>query len=516
LIDDSEILEHLPDAVVGVDPGGKIVLVNAQTEALFGYRREELIGQPIELLVPSSSRGKHVGLRETYVAAPTTRAMGIKEMPVARRDGSTFPAHIMLKMFQGITLAVVRDITTLKLTERALAASQKAHEELQEQHRAAQRLESIGRLAGGVAHDFNNLLTVIETYCTLLLDQFREGDPVREDLAVIQDAGRRGAALTNQLLTLGRRQVQKLALYDLNEVVGELGRMLGRLVGEDVEIVLQLGKPGHIRADKTQIEQILMNLVVNARDAMPEGGRLTIETQTVELDAEYAATHVGVKPGPYVLLAVSDTGTGMGAEVLARIFEPFFTTKGDGKGTGLGLASVYGIVKQHQGDVWVYSELGHGTTFKVYLPEVDPTTASGRLTPVRPPRPPAQGGAETILLVEDESVVRRAAARALKRAGYTVIEAQNAGEALLMFDQQAAIHMVLTDVVMPKMSGRQLVDQIHTRHPGMKVLYMSGYTDDAIVRNGVLEHGMPYLQKPFSIEGLLQAVRQVLDDGGKG
>jgi len=375
-----------------------------------------------------------------------------------------------------------------------------------------QKMEAIGQLAGGVAHDFNNLLTVINGFGELLAVRLEPTDPRRALVEEILKAGERAAALTQQLLAFSRRQVMVVQVVDLNEVVADTERMLRRLIGEDVELItLPDPELGRVRADPRQLQQVILNLAVNARDAMPHGGKLTIETANVELDETYARQHAAITPGAYVMLAVSDTGHGMDAETRSRIFEPFFTTKEQGKGTGLGLAMVYGIVKQSNGDIWVYSEPGQGTTFKLYFPRVDDAERPA------PPGAPQEipHGTETILLVEDEPQVRALARRVLEACGYTVLEAARGDEALQCCQQHAEpIHLLLTDVVMPGMGGPAVARLMARVHPEIKVLYMSGYTDAAVARHGMLEAGAALLQKPFTPTTLAQQVRRVLDDPG--
>jgi PAS domain S-box-containing protein len=378
------------------------------------------------------------------------------------------------------------------------------------QLRFAQRMESVGRLAGGVAHDFNNLLTVINSYADLSLELVAGDDPIRDHLEEIRKAGSRAAALTQQLLAFSRRQVFRPEVVRLDRVVSGLEGMLGRLIGEDVVLALFLAPDtGCVRADPGQLEQVLVNLAVNARDAMPGGGRLSIETANVELDPEYTARRPSMEPGPHVMLSVSDTGCGMDAETQARLFEPFFTTKERGKGTGLGLSTVYGIVKQSGGDIWVYSEPGKGTTFKVYLRREPEDTE-------KPAQAPAQAssrsGNETILVVEDEDAVRELARRALSAAGYRVQVARDADEAIeLCRGGRLSVDLLLTDVVMPGMDGRQLAERLARDLPEMAVLYTSGYTDNAIVHHGVLDPDTSFIPKPFSIADLTRRVREVLD-----
>jgi two-component system cell cycle sensor histidine kinase/response regulator CckA len=380
---------------------------------------------------------------------------------------------------------------------------------LQHQLRQAQKMEVVGRLAGGVAHDFNNLLAVVTGYSEILMLNLPAGEPLHEYAEEIRKAAERAAALTRQLLNFGRKQARSLQVVDLNMTLAGIKSMLQRLIGADVELVLRPGAGlGWVEADPAQIDQVLMNLAVNARDAMPEGGRLTIETANVELGEIYARRHIGARPGSYVMLAVSDTGCGMDREVQAQIFEPFFTTKEPGKGTGLGLAVIYGIVNQSGGDVEVESDLGRGTTFRIYLPRVE---AAAR--PVPPPAAgDAAGGSETILLAEDEPGVRGLLRAILEMNGYRVLEATNGIDALALLEQHTGpVHLLIADRVMPGLGGRELAERIAARYPEMKVLYISGYAGPEVVRSGLLETDATFLQKPFTPEQLARTVRQVLD-----
>jgi nitrogen-specific signal transduction histidine kinase/ActR/RegA family two-component response regulator len=399
--------------------------------------------------------------------------------------------------------------TSEDITERKRAEEEMAS--LEEQLRQSQKIEAIGRLAGGVAHDFNNLLTVIKGYSELSLTMLTEGDPIKENVEDIKKASDRAGNLTRQLLAFSRRQILDMRVLDLNAILRDLEKMLRRLISEDIEMETRLAEGlGEIKTDPGQIEQLVINLVVNAKDAMPSGGKLTIETGDVVLGEEYARTHIGVRPGRYVMLSVSDTGIGMSPEVKERIFEPFFTTKEVGKGTGLGLSTVYGIVKQSEGNIWVESELAKGTTFKIYLPKV-----AESIKPVQPGLTPAAvlRGSETILLVEDEDMVRTLARTILEKSGYNVLEAANGLEALRLVQEHTPepIHLMVTDVVMPGMNGRKLAEHLTPLHPEMKILYMSGYTDTVIVHHSVLDPGANFLQKPFAPDDLTSKVRKVLD-----
>jgi signal transduction histidine kinase len=380
---------------------------------------------------------------------------------------------------------------------------------LEEQFRQAQKMEAVGQLAGGIAHDFNNLLTAILGNTQLLLRDLPPGDAKRGDVEEIRKASERAASLTRQLLAYSRRQMLQPEVLDLNVVVAEMDKMLRRLIGEHIALVTSLAPDlGRVRADPNQIEQVIVNLAVNARDAMPEGGKLTIQTCNVELDDSFTQAHLGSVPGSYALLTVTDTGAGMDASVRAHLFEPFFTTKEVGKGTGLGLATVYGIVKQSGGYISVYSEPAHGTAFKIYLPRISPAPSSS----VPQPKTGAARGSETILVVEDESAVLTLSRRALEAQGYVVLAASDGPAALRLVERHGGtIHLLVTDVVMPGLSGHELAGKLAVLRPGIRVLYMSGYPGDAVVQHGTLPEGSAFLQKPFSPDGLARKVRDVLD-----
>ncbi len=473
--------------------------VNEAAVRQYGYTHAEFIGMTLADLLPQEEVDPP--REEVWRVASSPRTWRHK-----KRDGSTVVVEMLTEEvdFAGRPARVA---WAIDVTERTRV--QETLHSTEEQLRQSQKMEAVGRLAGGVAHDFNNILSIILSYCGMILGELREGDPMRDDLLEIKKAGERAAELTKQLLMFSRHQMIEQRVLDVRQILLGLEKMIRRLLGTEVELsLLPTTSVGKVTADAGQVEQIVMNLVVNARDAMPRGGKLVLETRNVELDEEYAATHAGVAPGSYVMLALADTGVGMTKEVQSRIFEPFFTTKERGKGTGLGLSTVASIVKQRGGHVWVYSEPGKGTTFRVYLPRI---AGANEGTSSVPPSMGTGKASETILLVEDDEQVRAVACSILRRQGYRVLEASNGGDALLACEQHTTpIHLLLTDVVLPRMSGRQVAERLLAFRPQMKVLFMSGYADEAIHKHGVLEPGAACLQKPLTPETLTRTVRDVL------
>ncbi len=497
-------VEQAAEAVVITDAGGAIQYVNPAFERIAGYRRDELEGKtPAVLKSGVHDAAFYREMWETIRGGRAWRGSFVNR----RKDGTIYEEEAVISPVRAPSgeivhyVAVKRDVTY----ER----------KMEEQLRNAQKMEAVGRLAGGVAHDFNNLLTAIIGYAELLAAELVPGSPLRRDADEIERAGKQAATLIRQLLAFGRRQVLKPEVLELNAVVAEVENMLRRLIGEDVELLLRLsGALWAVKADRSQIEQVIVNLAVNARDAMPSGGKLSVVTENFVLRERDPLIAEDMEPGEYVRLSIRDTGHGMDRDTMSRIFEPFFTTKETGKGTGLGLASVYGIVRQSGGHIRVESAPGEGTTFSVYLPRAEDAAA-----PARPPEPvPAGGGgSETVLLVEDSDFVRALTHEILRLGGYRVLDASNGEEAIgLCRIHPGTIDLVLTDVVMPGMSGRELSERVKTLRPGIRVLYMSGYTDEAIARHGVLEPGMAFIEKPFTPDDLVRKVREILGAPGSG
>jgi len=517
------LLETSPDATVQVAGDGSIVLVNAQAERLFGYPPHELVGQPVEVLVPDAVRSEHPAHRAGYVADPQFRPMGEGlALTAVHRDGREFPVEISLGPLSTehgpIVSAAIRDISDrlAAQAERERLIAEAEAERHERRLAQSQRLESLGQLVGGVAHDFNNLLNVILGYTGFVAEQVAEAardgpgwEATRGDVEQIHAAAERAARLTHQLLAFGRRDVTKPEVLSLNDTVTGLEPLLRRTLGEHIDLLTSLD-PGlwPVKADPGHLEQVLVNLAVNARDAMPTGGKLSIHTDNTLVDDAYAAAQPGLRPGRYARLRVSDTGTGMDRDTLVRVFEPFFTTKPKGQGTGLGLATVYGIITQAGGHPQLYSEPGMGTTFSALLPATDQTPAAAEDSHAAPA--PAHG--ETVLLVEDEESLRDMVARILTRHGYHVRVATTARHALEQAsDLDQPIHLLLTDVVMPSMLGREVAARAHAIRPDLRVLYMSGYAHEMLDTQGTLEPGVDLLEKPFTEDDLLSRVRGVLD-----
>ena len=497
------LVETAPTGIVIADENGRIAEVNAQALRMFGYDRGELVGELIEALLPERYRGGHRGKRAAYMNEPHARPMGLgTELFARRRDGTEFPVEISLGPL--VTKdGVLVSSTVVDITER---------KKMEEQLRLSQRMEAIGKLAGGVAHDFNNLLAVILGCSDVLIDALPADHAAVRKVEMIRKAGASAADLTRQLLAFSRQQMLQPRVLDLKEIIERTQGLLHRLIGENIKVRIAVEPSlGRVKSDPGQIEQVLLNLAVNARDAMPNGGHLTIEAKNVELDDSYKQEHQRVVPGQYVMLAVGDTGCGMNRETQSRIFDPFFTTKELGKGTGLGLATVYGIVKQSGGYIWVYSEIDKGTVFKIYLPRVDEEADAIEQKDLDKV---TSRGCETILLAEDSASLREMAREYLESVGYTVLEAASGKEALQQAKEFAGhIDLLLTDVVMPEMSGPELACQMSGLRPGTKVIFTSGYTDDAIARQGVLDPAVAFIQKPYRPKALARKIREVLDTG---
>jgi PAS domain S-box-containing protein len=492
-------VEQAGEIIMITDLKGEIQYVNPAFERITGYRCVEAIGKNPRIL--KSGEQDEAFYKELW-ATLLRDEIWFGTLTNRRKDGTLYEQDTVISPVRDGSGKVVNYVGVLRDNTR--------ERRLEEQLRQSQKMEAIGTLAGGVAHDFNNLLTVIEGYSDLLLSRLGEGNPLASEVREIRKASDSASSLTRQLLAFSRMQVFQPKVLDLNGLVANVRKMLGRLIGENIELVTLPGENlGRVKADPGQIEQVLLNLVVNARDAVPDGGRITIETSNVTLDESFASKQVAFRPGPYVMLTVADTGTGMDKETMSRIFEPFFTTKDTGKGTGLGLATVYGIVKQSNGYVWTYSEPGHGTTFKVHLPRVDEQPEEEA---PRPQIPARSSGSETVLVVEDIEMVRNLVHEVLVNYGYTVLEASDGNEALALCARlKEPIHLLVTDMMMPKMSGTELAKAVSSIRPGIRVLYMSGYTEYGSTENSGLPGGSFFIQKPFSIAGLTRKVREVLE-----
>ncbi|MBV9240834.1 MAG: PAS domain S-box protein [Acidobacteria bacterium] len=493
-----DLIENAHDIIYTHDLQGNYTSVNAAVEYITGYTTDEAMLMNIrDTVVPEQLPRVEDMIKRKLQGERVTNY----ELEIRAKDGRTITMEVNTRIVYkdgepvGIQ-GIARDITGRK--------------RLEEQLLQAQKLESVGRLAGGIAHDFNNMLTAINGYSDLALRKMTPDDPGRNYIEEIKKAGERSALLTNQLLAFSRRQILHPQMIKINDVVHDTMNLLQRLIGEDIDLVTEL-KPnvGSIKFDPGQLSQVLMNLAVNARDAMPEGGQLTIETSNIFIDPNYASTHIGLLPGAYVLLSMSDTGIGMSPDVQEQIFEPFFTTKGIGKGTGLGLATVYGIVRQSGGGIFVYSEEGHGSTFKIYIPRVaedHPNDAKADIA-----RKLAVGS-ETILLVEDEDLVRSLSRQVLEACGYQVIEARDGLEALEFLETEiGTVDLLITDVIMPRMGGRELAEKLRSSNSDLPILFASGYTDEAVVRHGVLDNNLNFIQKPFTLDDVARKVRDLLD-----
>ncbi|HYJ48007.1 MAG TPA: ATP-binding protein, partial [Pyrinomonadaceae bacterium] len=491
--------EQTADSVVITNAQGIIEYVNPAFERVTGYTEEEVLGNNSRIIKSGKVEETiYEEMWETILRGDVWAGNLLNR----KKDGTLFEEHV--------TISPVRDGAGAITNFIAVKQDVTRETRLEDQLRQSQKMEAVGRLAGGVAHDFNNLLTAITGYSDLTLRKLNQNDPLRRNLEEVKKASERASGLTRQLLAFSRKQIMQTKVLDLNAVISDMNKMLPRLIGEDIKIAIDTSADlGRVKADPGQIEQVILNLVVNARDAMSDGGTLTIRTSNANVDERLARSYPTVQPGRYVLLEVSDTGCGMDAMTQQHIFEPFFTTKEIGKGTGLGLSTVFGIVKQSGGNIAVCSEVGRGTTFNVYLPRVDECADSLEAPPFNAQ---IMGGSETVLLVEDDDLVRGIARTTLEMCGYKVLEAANGGEALLISrDNDCNIALLLTDLVMPRMNGRTLAREICSLCPEIKVLFMSGYTDDVIAPHGISEERLAFIHKPFSPEALSQKVREVLD-----
>jgi len=505
------IIKSMGDMLVVVDPKVKIKTVNPAILKLLGYEEIDLVGKPIEVLFPKK---EEIAKKSNIGELLKNQSKSSRETFLAK-DGKEIPVLFLTSVLEddkgnveGV-LCVARDIREMVEKEKA----EKRLLESQEQLRQSQKMEAIGKLAGGVAHDFNNILTAIIGCSEILMEKLKTEDPNYRYVKEVKDSAERAAGLTHQLLAFSRKQPMTPKITDINISIEKINKMLQRVIGENIELVTDLHVGlGMVEVDVGQIDQVLLNLAVNARDAMPKGGKLSIATENVDLKQEDLSRLPDLKPGPYVVVSLSDEGTGMSEETMSRIFEPFFTTKGEGKGTGLGLSTVYGIIKQNKAGIAVESKVGEGTTFKIYLPQVSEAKKEAAKKEEKKEPAEVSKGAETILLAEDEDMVRELARELLKNSGYTVLEASNGKKALdLLREHKEEIDMLLTDVKMPDMSGDELVKELTKLLPKIKVLFMSGYTNETITESGLLKPGRFFLQKPFTTASLREKVREVLD-----
>jgi len=493
------LVETAFDVIWEVDSEGRFTYISPRVEEFLGYTAEELTGRTIfEHMSDKEAERIREVFHEIIISRKPFPAL---ESIIRHKDGRS----VIIEAAGAPILGPNAELKGVRGTGRDITE----RKSLEEQLRQAQKMESIGRLAGGVAHDFNNILMIQMGYCEMMKNRLRSDDPLAEDLAQIEACVEKASSLTRQLLAFSRRQILQPVVYNLNELAIRLERMLGRLLGEDLILEMSLASsPAMVKTDPGQMEQVLVNLAVNARDAMPNGGKLTIEISTVELEQEYAGSHVGVSPGRYVMLAVSDTGSGMDEETMNHIFEPFYTTKGDSKGTGLGLSTVYGIVRQSGGSIWVYSEPGHGSTFKIYIPQIEerPAPCKGEEPGI------VKGHGELILIVEDDQAIRVLTRQLVESLGYRAHSAANGGAAIIMIEEQGLRpDLVITDVVMPGMNGLVLIERLKKTMPDLRSIYMSGYTNGTVVQHAVMESGHGFLQKPFTTALLAAGIRAALE-----
>lgn len=497
------LFERTAVGIALIDIEGRLMECNPALQEMLGYRKEEILTRYFSELTHMEDKTVDLDFYKKLLSGKQDHYQ--VEKRCIRKDGGV--------VWGRVNVSLVRDAGGNPQYTIHMVENINEWKQLETQFLQSQKMETVGRLAGGIAHDLNNLLTVLSGYSQLSLLELKEDDPLKGNLQEIKSATERAAQLTRQLLVFSRRQGLDMKVLDLNTIVRGLEKMLRRIMGEDVQLITNLAEDlGSVKTDPAQIEQVLLNLLVNAKDAMLEGGKLILETNNVELDEDYARTHINVIPGRYVLLSVSDTGCGMSPEVKERIFDPFFTTKEKDKGTGLGLSTVYGIVKQSGGHIWVYSELGQGATFKIYLPRVEDGVAAEAFAE-KDKGSDLLRGSEIVLLVEDDPSVRNLAARILRGQGYTVLEAAD-GEVAMHIAHEPIIkeiHLLLTDVVMPRMGGKELVERFKALYPCVKILFISGYGDKAITHQALLEPGSPFLEKPFSPTDLGKKVREVLD-----